>query len=164
MVIIVTNCLTVSQAHAIDFEDRFRKRVHLVDNHPGFLRNEVQRPSPIKFSHANMTWVKDETQTAGTYRVSTWWKTFDDFQNWTKSSDFALAHSQKSPEGMFAGPAMLEVHEVFLSTDLTADGELKRVERGSHLHLPADTNLYFDQNKPQGDTEASWRDQRGSKL
>ena len=42
MVFIVTNVLTVAQAHAIDFEDRFKKRVHLVDSHSGFIRNEVQ--------------------------------------------------------------------------------------------------------------------------
>ena len=41
--IVVTNCIPVAQGHEIDFEDRFRNRVHLVDQSPGFIRNEVHR-------------------------------------------------------------------------------------------------------------------------
>ncbi len=158
MVFIVTNVLTVAQAHAIDFEDRFKKRVHLVDSHSGFIRNEVQRPSPMNFDHSTFTWKRAE-EGEGSYRISTWWKTFDDFVAWTKSSDFALAHSQKTPEGMFSKPGRLEVHELFLSTDVTVDGNIERVkEGGSHLHLPLETNLFFNEG------DSSWNKQRGGKL
>jgi heme-degrading monooxygenase HmoA len=32
--IVVTNRIPVAEGHEIDFEDRFRKRVHLVDQSP----------------------------------------------------------------------------------------------------------------------------------
>ena len=39
--IVVTNRIPVAEGHQIDFEDRFKRRVHLVDQAPGFVRNEV---------------------------------------------------------------------------------------------------------------------------
>ncbi len=36
--IVVINRIPVASGHEIDFEDRFRKRVHLVDKSPGFIR------------------------------------------------------------------------------------------------------------------------------
>jgi heme-degrading monooxygenase HmoA len=42
----------------------------------------------------------------------------DDFINWTRSEAFAEAHKNRAPKEMFAGPSKLDVHEVFLSTDL----------------------------------------------
>ena len=41
-----------------------------------------------------------------------------DFVAWTKSPAFAEAHNRRPPKEMFAGPNKLEIHEVFLSTDL----------------------------------------------
>ena len=49
--IVITNRIPVAQGHEIDFEDRFKNRAHLVDRAPGFIRNEVHRPRPVKFSH-----------------------------------------------------------------------------------------------------------------
>ena len=43
--VLVTNCIPVSKAHAADFEDRSANRTHLVDQAPGFIRNEVLRPA-----------------------------------------------------------------------------------------------------------------------
>ena len=48
--IVVTNRIPVARGYESDFEDRFKRRVHLVDQSPGFLRNEVHRPRPVKFS------------------------------------------------------------------------------------------------------------------
>ena len=48
--IVVTNRIPVAEGHEEDFEDRFSKRVHLVDQSPGFIRNEVHRPRPMKRS------------------------------------------------------------------------------------------------------------------
>lgn len=114
--VVVTNRIPVAEGHEIDFEDRFKKRVHLVDRSPGFIRNEVHRPRPVKFDHEK-GWVKDESK-QGFYEVKTWWKTFEDFEAWTKSPAFAEAHSNRPPKEMFSGPSELAVHEVFLSTDL----------------------------------------------
>jgi heme-degrading monooxygenase HmoA len=116
-VIVVTNRIPVAQGHEIDFEDRFRKRVHLVDRSPGFIRNEVHRPKPMKFSHETGGWVEDR-DTQGYYEVKTWWRSLDDFVSWTTSPAFAEAHANRAPKEMFAGPNKLEIHEVFLSTDL----------------------------------------------
>ena len=115
--IVVTNRIPVSKGHEIDFEDRFKRRVHLVDRSPGFVRNEVHRPKPVVFSHETGGWVEDPN-TQGYYEVKTWWRTMDDFVAWTKSPAFAEAHSSRPPKEMFAGPNVLEVHEILTSTDL----------------------------------------------
>ncbi len=117
--IVVTNRIPVNAGHQIDFEDRFKRRVHLVDQAPGFVRNEVHRPRPLKFEKG--TWVED-SETQGYYEVKTWWRSMDDFVAWTKSPAFAEAHRDRPPKDMFAGPNVLEVHEVFLSTDLDVGG------------------------------------------
>ena len=113
--IVVTNRIPVAVGHQIDFEDRFKRRVHLVDQAPGFVRNEVHRPRPMKFEKG--TWV-DDKETQGYYEVKTWWRSFEDFVNWTKSDSFKEAHRNRPPKDMFAGPNVLEVHEIFTSTDL----------------------------------------------
>ena len=115
--IVVTNRIPVSRGHEIDFEDRFKRRVHLVDQSPGFVRNEVHRPKPMKLDHGSGTWAPDH-KGQGYYEVKTWWRSFEDFVAWTKSPAFAEAHSSRPPAGMFAGPNVLEVHEVLTSTDL----------------------------------------------
>ena len=116
VMIAVTNRIPVAQGHEIDFEDRFRKRAHLVDQAPGFIRNEVHRPRPMKFDHDTGGW-REDPEAQGYYRVVTWWRSLDDFIAWTKSPSFAEAHSNRPPADMFSGPSVLEIHEVFLSTD-----------------------------------------------
>lgn len=114
--IVVTNRIPVAQGHEIDFEDRFRRRAHLVDRAPGFIRNEVHRPRPTRFDHESGAFV-DDPGTQGFYEVKTWWRSIDDFTAWTKSPAFAQAHADRAPKEMFAGPSKLEIHEVMLSTD-----------------------------------------------
>jgi len=114
--IVVTNRIPVAEGHEIDFEDRFKKRVHLVDQSPGFVRNEVHRPRPMRFDHESGGFVPSGEQ--GYYEVKTWWRSLEDFVAWTRSESFAEAHSSRPPKEMFAGPNVLEIHEVFLSTDL----------------------------------------------
>jgi heme-degrading monooxygenase HmoA len=118
--IVVTNRIPVAQGHEIDFEDRFRNRVHLVDRSPGFIRNEVHRPKPMRFDRESSAWVPDPDQ-QGHYEVKTWWRSMDDFVAWTKSDAFQAAHRDRPPQDMFAGPNVLEIHEVFTSTDLDLD-------------------------------------------
>jgi heme-degrading monooxygenase HmoA len=119
-VICVTNRIPVAEGHEIDFEDRFKNRVHLVDQSPGFIRNEVHRPRPMKFDHETGSFVADPDR-EGYYEVKTWWRTLDDFVAWTHSDAFREAHSNRPPKEMFRGPNVLEIHEVFLSTDLVND-------------------------------------------
>ena len=114
--IVVTNRIPVSEGHEADFEDRFQKRVHLVDQAPGFVRNEVHRPRPMRFDHESGGFVDDPSQ-EGFYEVKTWWRSVEDFENWTRSPAFAEAHRNRPPKDMFRGPSQLLIHEVFLSTD-----------------------------------------------
>ncbi len=114
--IVVTNRIPVAEGYEIDFEDRFRNRVHLVDQSPGFIRNEVHRPKSVKFDHETGGWIEDP-DAQGYYEVKTWWRSMEDFVAWTQSESFAKAHSNRPPKEMFAGPSKLLVHEVFLSTD-----------------------------------------------
>lgn len=115
--IVVTNKIPVAEGHEIDFEDRFKRRVHLVDQAPGFIRNEVHRPRPMKFSHESGTFVPDSGK-QGYYEVKTWWRTLEDFTAWTRSPAFSEAHNSRPPKEMFAGPSVLEIHELLTSTDL----------------------------------------------
>ena len=115
--IVVTNRIPVAAGHEIDFEDRFRKRVHLVDSHPGFVRNEVHRPKPMRFDRQSGSWSPDP-EAQGYYEVKTWWRSLEDFVAWTKSESFAEAHRDRPPKEMFAGPNVLEIHELLTSTDL----------------------------------------------
>jgi heme-degrading monooxygenase HmoA len=119
--IVVTNRIPVAEGYEIDFEDRFKKRVHLVDRSPGFVRNEVHRPRPMKFDHESGGW-KPSPEEQGYYEVKTWWRSMEDFVAWTRSDAFAEAHNNRPPKEMFAGPNKLEIHEVFLSTDLEVEG------------------------------------------
>ncbi len=114
--IVVTNRIPVAAGYEIDFEDRFRNRAHLIDRSPGFVRNEVHRPRPMRFDADSGKWV-DDPDTQGYYEVKTWWRSFDDFVAWTESPAFAEAHRDRPPREMFAGPNQLVIHEVFLSTD-----------------------------------------------
>lgn len=116
--IVVTNRIPVAKGHEIDFEDRFRNRAHLIDQAPGFIRNEVHRPKPMKFDHESGGFV-DDPDAEGYYEVKTWWRTMEDFAAWTRSPAFAEAHANRPPKEMFRGPSVLDVHEVFLSTDVT---------------------------------------------
>jgi heme-degrading monooxygenase HmoA len=118
--VVVTNRIPVAKGHEIDFEDRFKRRVHLVDRAPGFVRNEVHRPRPMSFDHERGAWT-DDPNGQGYYEIKTWWRTFDDFVAWTKSPAFAEAHSSRPPKEMFAGANVLEVHEILTSTDLKVD-------------------------------------------
>jgi heme oxygenase (mycobilin-producing) len=114
--ICVTNRIPVAKGHEIDFEDRFRNRAHLIDQAQGFIRNEVHRPKPVKFNHESGGFV-DDPDAEGFYEVKTWWRSMDDFIAWTRSPAFAEAHANRPPKEMFRGPNVLDVHEVFLSTE-----------------------------------------------
>ncbi len=118
--VVVTNCIPVAKGWEADFEERFRKRAGLIDAEPGFVRNEVHRPRPMKMDHDAGGFVEDP-ETQGYYEVKTWWRSFEDFVQWTRSKSFGEAHSNRPPKEMFAGSSRLEIHEVFLSTDLGDD-------------------------------------------
>jgi heme-degrading monooxygenase HmoA len=114
-VFVVTNRIPVSKGHEQDFEDRFRKRAHLIDQSPGFVRNLVLRPIQRRFNHGTGQW--EDVADQGYYLVQTYWQSEQDFWNWTNSESFRVAHSNRPPAEMFAGPSVLEIHRVVLDTD-----------------------------------------------
>ena len=112
---VVTNRIPVAEAFEADFEERFRKRAHLIDQSPGFVKNLILRPVRRRFDHATGAWV--ESPERGYYRVQTTWETEQDFWDWTRSESFRTAHSNRPPAEMFAGANVLEIHEVIQSTE-----------------------------------------------
>lgn len=115
--IVVTNRIPVTQGHEIDFEDRFKRRVGLVDGHEGFIRNEVHRPRPMRFDREAGKWL-DDPDGEGFYEVKTWWRSLEDFTAWVHSPSFRQAHADRAPKDMFRGPNELTIHELVTSTDL----------------------------------------------
>jgi len=114
-VIVVTNRVPVAPGHEADFEDRFRNRAHFIDRSPGFVKNLVMRPVNRRFSHTTGEW--EETAEQGYYLVQTYWESEQAFWDWTKSEAFRVAHGNRPPAEMFAGPNVLEIHEVVFSTE-----------------------------------------------
>lgn len=112
---VVTNRIPVAEGHESDFEDRFKKRAHLIDRAPGFVKNLVLRPVARRFDHASGEWVENPEQ--GYYLVQTYWESEQDFWAWTQSESFRIAHSNRPPAEMFAGKNVLEIHEVIQSTE-----------------------------------------------
>lgn len=113
---VVTNRIPVAPGHEADFEERFRNRAQLIDRSPGFVKNLVMRPVQRRFNHQTGQWETLAEQ--GYYLVQTYWATEEAFWNWTRSESFRLAHSNRPPAEMFAGPNVLEIHEVAFSTEV----------------------------------------------
>jgi heme-degrading monooxygenase HmoA len=109
-VIVVSNRIPVAEGHEEEFAERFRHRAHLVEHHPGFVRLEICRPEPVAFHGAPMGGSRYHV-------VLTYWETKEHFLSWVQSEDFRTAHAQQTPEGMFAGESVFELHEVIQSTE-----------------------------------------------
>ncbi|MFQ5876377.1 MAG: antibiotic biosynthesis monooxygenase family protein [Acidobacteriota bacterium] len=112
---VVTNRIPVARGQERAFEDRFRNRAHLIDRAPGFIKNLVMRPVRRRLDHRTGRW--KETAEPGYHLVQTYWETEEDFWSWTNSESFRSAHSDRPPAEMFAGPNVMEIHEIVLSTD-----------------------------------------------
>ncbi len=112
---VVTNRIPVSEGHEADFEERFKKRAHLIDQSPGFVKNLVLRPVRRRFDHKTGAYVEKEER--GFYLVQTYWETEQAFWDWTSSESFRAAHANRPPAEMFAGPNVLEIHEVIQTTE-----------------------------------------------
>jgi heme oxygenase (mycobilin-producing) len=103
VMIVVENHIPVSEAYRKQFEERWTGGTTYVQNSPGFVRNEVLRP------------VKGDDH----YIVRTYWSSSEDFERWTKSESFVLAHknARSLPDEMFTGKSFLTIHEIFASTE-----------------------------------------------
>lgn len=112
---VVTNRIPVAKGHEEEFENRFRHRAHLIDRSPGFVKNLILKPVQRRFSHATGRW--EDSAEPGFYLVQTYWESEEAFWEWTRSDSFRIAHANRPPAEMFAGPNVLEIHEVILSTE-----------------------------------------------
>ena len=110
----VANRIFVNPEYAEAFEERFANRAGLVDTMPGFLFNQVLRPS-------------SETQP---YIVLSYWESYAHFEAWTSSAAFLEGHAKSSslPRKAFSGRNVLEVHQVIQDSrdpDLEVEAPLR---------------------------------------
>jgi heme-degrading monooxygenase HmoA len=103
--IVVSNRIPVARGHEEAFEKRFEDRAGLVENHPGFIRLEILRPTSVQMHGQPLGG-------SSYYVVLTYWQRKEDFVRWTESEDFGRAHMNRPPKEMFAGPSVFEMHEV----------------------------------------------------
>jgi heme-degrading monooxygenase HmoA len=96
--IAVANRIFVNPEYANAFEQRFSERAGLVDEMPGFISNQVLRP----------------TKEGEPYIVLTFWESHEQFQAWIKSDSFVKGHASSStlPREAFTGQSKIEIHEV----------------------------------------------------
>jgi heme-degrading monooxygenase HmoA len=111
--ITVANRIFVNPDYAEAFEERFRNRARKVDTMPGFLFNQVLRPS----------------MAGQPYVVLTFWETYEAFEAWTKSDAFREGHAKSGtlPKEAFSGGNVLEIHQVIQDSrtpDLEAEEPL----------------------------------------
>lgn len=110
----VANRIFVNPDYAEAFEERFQNRARMVDTMPGFLFNQVLRPS-------------SEGQP---YVVLTFWETYAQFETWTNSEAFREGHAKSStlPREAFSGRNVLEIHQVIQDSrdpDLAVEAPLR---------------------------------------
>ncbi len=100
--ITVANRIFVSPEYADRFEENFRRRARLVDGMPGFISNQLLRP----------------TREGDPYVVFTLWRSRADFEAWVSSDAFVKGHARSGtlPREAFTAPNRLEVHEVILDS------------------------------------------------
>ena len=96
--ITVANRIYVNPDHAERFEESFRKRAGLVDTMPGFLFNQVLRP----------------TKEGDPYVVLTFWENVEAFKTWIASDEFKQGHAKSGslPKEAFPQRNQLEIHQV----------------------------------------------------
>jgi heme-degrading monooxygenase HmoA len=99
--IVVTNRLHVAPDYVPQFEERFRNRSRMIDDMPGFIRNQVLRP----------------TREGDPYIILTMWESHEHFEAWTNSDAFKKAHSGgEAQQHIYTAPNHVEIYEVIMDT------------------------------------------------
>lgn len=109
----VMNRVFIKTEFAEAFELAFRNRPGAVDGSPGFVSNQVLKP----------------TKSGEPYIVLTLWESRDDFQAWVKSDAFKQAHSgdRRLGHDAFSAPSVIEIHDVMLDSSRP---ELAEIQSG----------------------------------
>ena len=104
---VTMNRIFVTPEYGPDFEERFRNRIHAVDEMRGFIRNLVLRPQ----------------ETEQPYVVMTFWQTEEDFKNWVNSDAFKKGHAKSGTlsKEAFSKPSHLETFETVLDTKASSE-------------------------------------------
>ncbi|MDZ7703399.1 MAG: antibiotic biosynthesis monooxygenase [Trueperaceae bacterium] len=110
----VANRIYVSPDYTEAFEARFRDRAGLVDQMPGFMFNQVLRP----------------TKPDDPYVVLTYWESYEKFRAWVESDAFKEGHAKSGslPPEAFPKRNQLEIHQVVMDSrdpDLAPDEPLE---------------------------------------
>jgi len=100
--ITVANRIFVHADYAAALETAFRNRARQVDQMPGFVSNQVLRP----------------TRPGDPYIVLTTWESQAHFEAWLNSEAFRQSHARLGglPHTAFSQPHAVEVHEIILDT------------------------------------------------
>jgi heme-degrading monooxygenase HmoA len=98
--ITVANRIEVAPENAEAFERAFRQRAGHVDETPGFIRNQVLRP----------------TREGDPYVVLTTWESRQAFEAWTRSESFKKAHANAGATP--TGASRLEVHQIIQDSNV----------------------------------------------
>ncbi|MDH3705269.1 MAG: antibiotic biosynthesis monooxygenase [Acidimicrobiia bacterium] len=100
MSVVRINAITVPEGAGTELEDRFRHRLHAVDEQPGFEGFELLRPTG---------------DTERRWFVVTHWASDDDFQAWMASASFGQGHAQSERAPVSTGADLLEFDVVLSS-------------------------------------------------
>jgi heme-degrading monooxygenase HmoA len=114
-VIVVTTRFKVPEHQQSEFEQRLREGVHLLQRPPGLIRNEVHRPCAIRFEQSRGQFVP-EARSAAQYEVKTWWRSLEDFEDWTQGPAFQSHTGGRALQETFTRAELLNVHEVFIES------------------------------------------------
>ncbi len=111
--ITVANRIYVHPEFHERFEERFRDRARLVDAMPGFVFNQLLRP----------------TRPGAPFVVLTLWQDVESFHAWVGSESFKEGHARSGtlPKEAFERRNELEIHQIILDSrdpDLEADAPL----------------------------------------
>lgn len=113
--IVVTTRFKVLEAEQSDFEQRLREGMLLLQRPPGLLRNEVHRPCAIRFEQSRGQFVPEQ-RSAAQYEVKTWWRSLEDFEDWTQGPAFQTQAGRHALQDTFTRAERLDVHEVFIES------------------------------------------------
>ena len=96
------------------FEERFYTRAGLIDTMPGFVFNQLLRP----------------TRPGTPYVVLTVWEDLESFQAWVGSEEFRQGHARSGtlPSAAFDRKNELEIHQIILDSrdpDLEVDAPIE---------------------------------------
>jgi heme-degrading monooxygenase HmoA len=113
--IVVTTRFSVPQDEQSEFEQRLRDGVLLLQHPHGLIRNEVHRPCAVRFEESRGQFVSQQ-RSAAQYEVKTWWRSLEDFEDWTKGPAFQNQAGRKALQDTFTRAERLDVHEVFIES------------------------------------------------